>query len=174
MNTAKIKQSIDTLLAAYHDRLAQIPDDLFTQTPTTGGWSYAEVYAHVLQACYGSLVSIQKCASGTGEFDNKGTAIAARLVLWAGRFPPGKIKAPKHIAALVTKMSKPDVLNLFDKVTMRLNDVLTMVAHAQRTSKFKHPRLGLLNAPQWLRFIEIHTRHHLKQLKRLDINFGIG
>jgi hypothetical protein len=34
--------------------------------------------------------------------------------------------------------------------------------------KTKHPGFHYLNAIEWLQFIEMHFRHHLKQKKRID------
>jgi hypothetical protein len=36
------------------------------------------------------------------------------------------------------------------------------------TGKSRHPGLGYFNAGEWLRFIEMHMRHHLRQKERID------
>jgi hypothetical protein len=43
---------------------------------------------------------------------------------------------------------------------------------AQANVKTPHPKLGYLNANQWLRFIEIHLKHHYQQLKRVEKSFA--
>jgi hypothetical protein len=45
------------------------------------------------------------------------------------------------------------------------------IKNADPKIKAKHPVLGYLNAKHWLRFIEIHLKHHLEQLKRIENSF---
>jgi len=51
-------------------------------------------------------------------------------------------------------------------------NIKAQVSQASKSQKAKHPRLGLLHARQWLRFIEIHTKHHEKQLYRIQKQLG--
>ena len=54
MNIVKEYKSIEFALNNYQSRLETIPDELFTVTPPGGGWSYAEVYSHILKATLGA------------------------------------------------------------------------------------------------------------------------
>jgi hypothetical protein len=54
MNIGLQHKEIEAALDAYRSRLDIIPDNLFDVTPPGGGWSYAEVYSHILQATLGS------------------------------------------------------------------------------------------------------------------------
>jgi hypothetical protein len=56
---------------------------------------------------------------------------------------------------------------LINKFKTRLGEIKANVSNANSYQKTKHPRLGLLNATEWLRFIEVHTVHHTRQLKRI-------
>jgi hypothetical protein len=62
---------------------------------------------------------------------------------------------------------QPKVSNM-SMAEEELAKTLPLIAHANSKIKTKHPRLGYLNAKQWLRFIEIHLHHHLKQLNRIE------
>jgi len=172
MSIASDKNALEESLAVYRRKLDELPDDLFNQTPPGGGWSYGEVYCHILQANMGSLTAIEKCINGTGQIDNKRLSLLATLVLLTGRFSPVRIKAPAKIAAMVTNIDKEEARNNIIKVKKRLEQLVGAISKSSSFIKIKHPRLGMLNARQWLRFINIHTRHHLKQIERIEKKFG--
>jgi hypothetical protein len=58
---------------------------------------------------------------------------------------------------MVTKISREDALNLIAKFKIRLGEIKSKIPKASPYQKSKHPRLGLLNAKEWFRFIEVHT-----------------
>lgn len=57
-----------------------------------------------------------------------------------------------------------DLTNLKDEI----NKVEILISKSSFKGKTKHPGLGYFNASEWLRFAEMHFRHHLKQKKRID------
>lgn len=170
MSIASDKKAIETALAEYRRRLDVIPDSQFNIMPPGGGWSYGEVYSHILQANLGSLIAIERCANGTGKIDDKRMGWLAQLIFLFGHFP-FKFKAPEKIAAQVNNIGKEEARNLLVKLKAKIEQMIPVTNKASTFSKIKHPRLGLLNAKQWLRFIDIHTRHHLKQLNRIENKF---
>lgn len=173
MNVAKECKAIEVALTAYRERLDTIPEELFTETPPGGGWSYAEVYSHILQATLGSSINAERCANGTGEKNSKGSTLLGRLVLLFGRLPAVKVKAPAEVTAKIPaiKISKEDAKNLIIKCRKRIEATTPRIKNASLTSRNKHPRFGMLNAVQWYRFIRIHLQHHLKQLDRIRNKF---
>jgi len=173
MNIAKERKAIDAALDNYRAQLDTIPDESFTETPPGGGWSYAEVYSHILQATLGSSMAVERCASNTGKPNTKGITLLGRFVLFIGRFPPVRLKVPPAVAAKmpVSKISKEDAKNLLIKCRKRLDEIMTPVKQSPVNARYKHARLGMLNAKQWFKFIRIHLQHHLKQLARITNNF---
>jgi hypothetical protein len=166
MNATKTVTSILTLLDKYMEFVSGVSEEEFQKSPSEAVWSYSEVYSHVLQVNRSASIAIERCAFGnkssTGRLSWK-----AWLVLLFGRFP-GKLKAPVQIAAMVRKISLEDARNDIIKFQEKLPDLISTVKGAPVKNKINHPRLGMLNAQQWLRFIEVHTLHHLKQLKRIN------
>lgn len=61
MSIGSERKEIEEVLNSYRSRLDTIPDDLFAITPRGGGWSYAEVYSHILQGTLGSTIALEKC-----------------------------------------------------------------------------------------------------------------
>lgn len=172
MSIAADKANIENLLQTYRQRLDEIPDELFNVTPPGGGWSYAEVYSHIMRSTSGSLVAAEKCSNGTGETHTKPIGILGRLILLFGYLPGIKFKAPASIAALTANVSKEEARNLIIKAKKRLDDIVPHIEDASAFCKIKHPRFGMLNATQWLTFTGIHLKHHIKQLNRINKKFS--
>lgn len=161
------KTSLLKSIEFYEGLLNKMTDEEFLLSPAEGVWSCAEVYSHIMQANLYSLTAIEKCTAGTGKITLKRIHWIAGLILFFGRFPPGKFKVPKSMAGMVAKMSREDARNLTLKFKHRLLETVPKIKKAAPAQKVSHPRLGMLNAPQWLRFIEVHTRHHIRQLDRI-------
>jgi hypothetical protein len=172
MKTNEVLAAINQTLDEYRERLDVIPDEQFTETPPQSGWSYAEVYSHILQADLGSSIAMERCINGTAESTKKGLNWLGRLFFMLNRFPPVRAKAPAEAKVpVVSKISKEEGRNLIVKCRRRLNDLAPKLAGFSPYSRIKHPRLGMLNAWHWYKFILIHTRHHLKQLDRIAKEF---
>lgn len=167
MSAERHYQSLLKAVAVYEDLLAEISEDVFQKNPPDASWSYTETYSHIFSSGLLSLTAIQSCIDGEGVHSTKRIFWVAGLILFFGSFPPVKIKAPKRIAALVKKISKKEAEELLMKFKARLSEIYGQIHLADPNQKIEHPRLGLLNGQQWLRFIEVHTIHHTKQLKRI-------
>lgn len=175
MNLLKEKKRIEVALDSYRQKLDTIPDDAFDVTPPAGGWSYAEVYSHIMQATLLAHIALDRCTNGNPKPVKDKANWLGKLVLFFGRFPPGmRIKAPQKVSDKMPaqKITKEDARNLIIKCRKRLEDALPQVKNDTVKNRSKHPRLGMLNSPQWLRFIRIHLQHHLLQLQRIDSSFS--
>lgn len=169
MTFTKQRNAIDAALDNYRDRLDTIPDEQFRETPPNGGWSSAEVYSHILQATLGSSIALERCSNNTDDATSKRLTFLGGLMMFTGRFPPVRLKVPKAVGAKMpaTKIDKEEAKNLIIKCRKRINDITSLVESSSPASRYKHPRLGMLNAKQWYTFIRIHLQHHLKQLDRV-------
>src|ERR1700761_1318575 len=129
MNIQKERKAIDAALDEYRVQLDAIPDDLFTVTPPGGGWSFAEVYSHILKTTLGASISLERCAHGNCEPTKEGLTPIGRWVLFTGRFPPVKIKVPQTIAAKmpVEKISKEEARNLLVKCRKRIDSTTPLI-----------------------------------------------
>jgi hypothetical protein len=173
MKIAKERLAIDAVLDNYRSQLDTIPDDLFDITPPGGGWSFAEVYSHILQATIGSTVAAERCANGTCEPTKKGLTFIGRLSLLFGYLP--KVKTPPVETAKipVNKLTKEEARNLLVKCRNRIDTITPRVKQSSPVSRYKHSRLGFMNAAQWYKFILVHLTHHLKQIDRIKNKFSI-
>jgi hypothetical protein len=168
MSAASQQRSILHSVNYYSSLLEKLSEEDFQRSPAEGTWSYAEVYSHIFKSNLFSLVAAEQCINGTAAKSSLPTPWAVRLILFFGRFPPGKYKVPPSIVSLTSKINREEARNLIVKFRTRLTDIAPKVNQAKPYHKIKHPRLGLFNAGQWFRFIEIHTLHHQKQLDRIS------
>ncbi|MBS7566586.1 DinB family protein [Mucilaginibacter sp. Bleaf8] len=164
-------KAINAALDIYRERLENISEERFTETPPGGGWSYAEVYSHILQANLGSSIAAEKCCNKTATSTDKGLNWKGRLVFLLGQITPGRHQAPPQAAALAKKISKEEARNLIVRLRKRVDELAPQICKASADYKVNHPGLGMLNAVQWLKFIRMHTVHHLKQLDRIEKSF---
>jgi hypothetical protein len=170
MKTERILSSIQDITTAYRNNLNRIPEARFEVTPPIGGWSYAEVYNHIFDLSILSLQAIDACISP--EAKKVKTPFITRAILFFGSFPPAmKFKVPRQLASRVRKIDKQTAFGMIQEFEEKLKAYPNIIIKANPHLKSAHPRLGYLNATQWIRFMEIHLNHHLKQLKRIDKSF---
>jgi DinB superfamily len=82
------------------------------------------------------------------------------VVLTMGKIPRGRGKAPS--ATQPKETPSQDSLNeLLQKVAKKLKDLDTL----EPNHNFNHPVFGQLNTKQTVRFLAIHTQHHLDIIK---------
>jgi hypothetical protein len=174
MNIAKERRAIDEALNSYREEIDTLPDDLFDTTPHMGGWSYAEVYDHIMKASLGSSIALERCTNNNCPPTKKGLTLAGYYILFMNSFPPGGVKMPESVAGKMTptKIDKEEAKNLIIKTRKRIDGIVGLVQGASLKTRWQHPRMGMLNAQQWLKFIRIHLQHHLKQLDRIKNNFS--
>ena len=84
-----------------------------------------------------------------------------RVVLTLGRIPRGRGKAPA--ATLPEGLGGEEIVSELEaqrSAIAELGERLEDVLRCRET--FRHPYFGHLTPRGWLRFIDIHHRHHLK------------
>ncbi len=79
------------------------------------------------------------------------------LIFTARTIPKGKAKAPKSVIA--TGAIDDDLLNNEFNDAIKL---LKIIKNLPKKSNFKHPIFGILNRNETVKFLKIHTNHHLK------------
>ena len=170
MNPEKLRRSLQKISTEYLSKLDNIPDHEFQRTPFNGGWSYSQVYSHIWDASLLSLMALENSYNGKGKV--KPTAFLVKVILLYGAFPPAaRYKVPKDLETKVRLITKAESRTFIKEFLTQLAKHMTHISSADLRLKTRHPRLGYLNAQEWLRFIEIHLKHHLKQIKRIEKTF---
>ena len=84
-----------------------------------------------------------------------------RLLLFSiGYFPRGKVKAPKHVRP-------PEIISIEDlNVQIQLAyQNIEKLKSVDKHAYFKHFIFGVLNKKRTVRFLQLHTNHHLKIIR---------
>jgi hypothetical protein len=168
MSIQRSMNGISQSLAKYSQWLEEVSDDEFLKTPAPGVWSYSEVYSHIFRSNILCFPALEKCAKGEATEDGKSLKLLYRLILSLRSFPPNmRFKVPESLMHMVEKLSRDDARKLMQEFRDGINKSAELAQKASPNQKFRHPRLGLLNSEQWMAFIDTHSRHHLKQLRRI-------
>lgn len=77
-------------------------------------------------------------------------------------FPRGKAKAPEYVM--------PSEAILVDDIKTQLVEArqnIKTIPNLDKNAFFKHPLFGNVNTSRVIRFLDVHTNHHLKIVKRI-------
>jgi len=88
------------------------------------------------------------------------TSLLKSIILFTGYIPRGKAKAPKLVNNK-EEISKTDI----EKQLKKAHQLLSQVKQLPSNSFFTHHMFGDLNLKTALKFMEIHTNHHIKIIK---------
>lgn len=83
-----------------------------------------------------------------------------RFCLFFKYIPRGKGKAPKQVLP-------PEIIELKDLKNQleTSKNALPQLTNINEKATFKHPYFGILSKKQTLRFLQVHTKHHLKIIR---------
>lgn len=169
MHPERTLQKLEATLAAWRELIAGFDDAAFARLPRRG-WSAAHVADHVLGTADVLLNNSDEAADGGGQPGR--SSFGAALFTGLGSFPPIRIevkKPPEGLESLYEpeKLTREETLEGLDELAARMRALAEKVAGAPQDVRRKHWAGGWFNARQWFQLAEMHTRHHLRQLRRL-------
>lgn len=137
--------------------------------PDPSHWNLLQVLRHLVTAEVQSVVLIRRRLSNHERSRKAGLSASVRhLLLKIALILPIKFKAPK-IAEV--HEDAPDMDTMKREWEEVRNDINTIIIENDSDILAKqlyiHPRAGALNIKQALEFINTHTSHHQKQMKRI-------
>lgn len=94
-------------------------------------------------------------SSNPGDY-KKDFNISRKVVFAAGRFPRGRGRAPKTVLPPEI-ISNEDILQQIDEATSNIKSLGTL----DKKANFYHRIFGMLDLKDSIKFLEIHTNHHL-------------
>jgi len=83
------------------------------------------------------------------------------VILGSGYIPRGNAKAPKVVRSEKDIFEASEIESLINKAKEEIQSLPALPAKAN----FEHPYFGLLTKKQTIRFLEVHTNHHLKIIR---------
>lgn len=130
-------------------------------------WSPVEIVEHLARAYSGTAKGFERCVEKGAPLAT-GATLKQRLqqtaLISLGYFPAGR-EAPKHIIP-TGELDLGAVLDAVRRDLARLDESAARARQALGSGKMlDHPILGALTIDQWMRFHEVHSRHHAKQIR---------
>lgn len=151
----------------YRQRLNTYTDVEFLRKANADTWSAAEVYAHIISANRMTVRGMHKAAEGNATEDSSNLPWKARFILFFEKFPKGR-KVPEVVQKRTPAINTiAEAIESTESLMKELDELMATYTKWTKTQKLKHPALGMLNNYQWLKFMKIHSKHHLKQLDRI-------
>lgn len=164
--TSKYNELID-VVTKYAYKLNNYTEESFLRKKQDDIWSAAEVYAHITSANRLTVKGMHKMLKGEATEDSSPLSWKAKVMFFFGSIPYGR-KAPEVVIRRTPKYNGiADAKSALDDLEAELMEIWENRHSWSKTQKLKHPSLGLLNSEQWIRFMLLHSKHHLKQLDRI-------
>lgn len=158
-------------------RFSEIPDavlaplaghgDAVWNAAPEGAWSPGEIVAHLATATGNSLAAFRARAEQPAMTRRSAPpkVVVARMIVLGAGWIPGRIKAPETALPPANPGREATAEQLRAAVAGFLELERTLLPRRAGDLFVKHPRLGDLNLPEWLRFHVVHTTHHLRQIR---------
>lgn len=151
------------LLISHFDDLLPLMDDtgaLAKRNDSISKWSVGEQLEHVAKVDGGIFESIGKLLADPSE--DPGRPIRrARMMLLVGFIPRGRGRSPEpYVARGIDPGEVRSMLEQRRQSWIEFEPRLDEVVASR--SKTPHPLLGQFTAAQWVRFAQVHARHHQK------------
>ena len=152
-------RALCAVIDAIIERHAEVLD---SSAPAISGWSAEQQLAHVALANEIIVRNLHSLARGSGALVVRGgePVDGALRMLSSGVIPRGRAHSPRMVRP-PAQFDRELLLRWIedDRREIEKLDPANVVASALRVP---HQLLGPLDAPQWLRFAVVHTRHHLE------------
>ncbi|SOE20594.1 DinB superfamily protein [Spirosomataceae bacterium TFI 002] len=170
LSTSVVEKSLIEVYQFYIEKLETFNEDEFNFKQSPEIWSIAEMYDHVCKSSsHFFLANLVRCLEERkgqvgGEMNKNG-----ENVISYNSFPPMKFKQPASTIPAKTETGSKEDYNKY--LTSLLESVKSTVSKIPETpSEYKtfHPAFDWLNSHEWFQMLEIHTKHHLRQLKELE------
>ena len=151
------------LLLSHLDALIRQMDDaeaLARRDESISTWSVGEQLEHVAKVDGGIYDAIERLLADS-SVGQGGPKNPARIMFLLGFIPRGRGRSPAPYVA--TGVDADEVRTMLEQRREAWGDFERRLDElVQSGARFPHPALGAFDAAQWLRFAQIHARHHQK------------
>lgn len=168
MNTKETLQRLQESTARYVEELSHFTMEELCRQPGPSEWSIGQVYVHLYQsALYMQLANAEKCRTGSEVTTGEKTDIG-REVFAKGELPPIRVQVPPSPGYTPSQPeSKEQILEGLNAVVARMQEIEPKLHEISPEHKIAHPGFGPLDGREWFQLVDMHYRHHFRQLDRL-------
>lgn len=132
--------------------------------PEVSKWSVGQHVEHLLKA--DTLATSAMLASKRYTSRRTPLKLLGRIVLLTGYIPKGRGKAPEM--TLPEQPTKENITRLVEAFKNNLSQIKEGLRELNLAGHYApHPIFGDLDQVQWLRFLIIHNKHHLKIINEI-------
>jgi hypothetical protein len=161
----KVRRQLAALEPMILGRLREISGEDWHRT-VAGKWSLAQILRHLSIGVDYSANTFEARAAKTDmkRRATPGQAILRHLILGLGKFPKGR-DAPA--GSIPEDRPDPEAAEAQFRMGVVRFEALIESWPRERWARIfvKHPVLGDLNLPEWVRFHYVHCRHHGRQIE---------
>jgi hypothetical protein len=130
-------------------------------------WNIGQHLDHLAKANREMASAIRKILAGEAGHSRPAPTLVGRAVLFSGWIPRGAGKAPAYTTPDATSPEQiKDNLRRSLEAVIGLGEVLVEIG--QSRGRGDHFAFGGLTPMQWLRTMDVHTRHHLKIISEIE------
>lgn len=141
-------------------------DDEAGAVRVNGRWSIAEIVEHLDRTYTGTTKGFQRCLDlGTPRASAATLVSRTRklVVVTLGFFPTG-VEAPRHVLPSGQVALSAVMAGVRENLAVLDRTAGAVEARWGRQPVLDHPILGPFSIADWMRFHEVHTRHHRQQI----------
>jgi uncharacterized damage-inducible protein DinB len=160
----KFRRQLEALEPMILEPLKGLRDGQWHEAPA-GRWTIAQILQHLAIGVDAIVRRLEERRDRT-DLARRATArqqLLRHLLLGVGRFPPGR-KTP----AATRPDDRPDPKMAAAQYRMAVERLAALAeslpAEQQARLFVRHPYIGDLNLPEWVRFFYVHNRHHAQQI----------
>jgi len=141
--------------------------EMLVKKPIQGSWSLGQVYMHILSDTPYHVEQMKAALETTDHGDEEMHPNAKSMFERQG-FPEMQIEGPGTDDNTPQPSSKDELLHKLIAIRSDVNVLYKSNGFSESKGKTQHPGLLFFSATEWLRFTEMHMRHHFRQKLRID------
>ncbi len=169
MNYQQQLTELENLRRDLTRRLAGLDSETLNRHPAAGGWSSAQVLAHVIAAESRSLAYLRKKTQRPQEIPRSGLVAACKgALLGLLMRSPIKVSAPPGAGEVPESAEFSELEAEWDRVRTDWKSFIEQFPpELAGRAVYRHPVMGRLSLEQALRFLIEHLRRHGRQIDRV-------
>lgn len=134
-------------------------------------WTIGKQLEHLLLSDSSIFDSFDRLIDGREGPAPAGPTLLGRIVLALGYIPRGRGKSPRSVRP--AGRDAADIEAGLHRLRQRCNELREHLPLLEEAGwRCRHPYFGALAIGEWMRFIDVHHRHHLKIVR--DIRKAAG
>lgn len=130
-------------------------------------WSLGQVFMHLIDSSNFFLNNANLCLESMQNRDEP-LSESANNLFHKNELPNIEIEGPASNQTTPQPESIDAIREALKKTKALAISTMMRLQAVEHSGKIKHPGLGYFSATEWFQFTDIHLRHHLDQLPKIE------